>query len=137
MLLTFMLFSSTIVNGLNPVYLISLLSPTSTYTINVTVDLGKVSCPSLEECAYWRCEIYYISGGTPTLVGTYQTYSTNNLTYSWQHLVVPDNTTQICVRWYYVDNGSGCIHSHNDVYCCTKFETFQIDYTIDCNPCSQ
>jgi len=62
-----------------------LLPPTPTATINVTVDLGQLTCEALE-CQYWHCQIYYVIGSTYTPVGNSQQYDLFHQTYYFLNL---------------------------------------------------
>jgi hypothetical protein len=123
-------------SAFNLKYVSLLLPPTPTATINVTVDMGTLTCEALE-CRNWYCQISYVIGGTPTPIYPAQTYSLLYHVYYFTGLTVPDNTEYICVTWYYIQAGPPCDQTTNPKTCCTRFDINTTNYTINCNPCVQ
>ena len=119
---------SDIAAAINPIELPPNDCPPPPDSVQVTVDLGMASCPSLG-CEYLTV---YIKGQSynqillnPTLYNGWYTY-----TLPWTAVTV-SNPKEICVYWHF----SGlCTPSVPDKTCCVPYNGSGT-YTITCNPC--
>jgi hypothetical protein len=129
-LILMLLCLSNMASAKNPIELVSKSAPSKYDSVQVTIDLGILSCVSLA-CEYYTVYIEGKDGSVQYLVKNKHYTGWGTFTLPWTAVTV-SNPDRICVYWHF---SGTCTPTLPDKTCCVPY-TGSGTYDIVCNPCS-